>query len=121
MKIAVIGTGYVGLVSAVCFAKLGHDVVGVDKDASKIDYLHKNIIPIFEPGLKELLLEVKNANKISFTTNLQEALNGAKAVFIAVGTPQDEDGSADLSYVMASVEEIAPISNCRRDDSRRFS
>jgi len=110
MKIAVIGTGYVGLVSAVCFAKLGHEVVGVDNNASKINSLQQNIIPIFEPGLKELLLEVKNDNKISFTTNLQSALNGAKAVFIAVGTPQDEDGSADLSFVMASVVEIAQFS-----------
>jgi UDPglucose 6-dehydrogenase len=84
--------------------------VGVDKDAAKIESLQKNIIPIFEPGLKELLLEVKNSNKISFTTNLQDALNGAKAVFIAVGTPQDEDGSADLSFVMASVSEIAKLS-----------
>lgn len=111
MKIAVIGTGYVGLVSAVCFAKLGHEVVGVDKDGSKIEALKQNIIPIFEPGLKELLMSVKNDNKISFTTNLKEALDGSAAVFIAVGTPQDEDGSADLTYVMAAAREIAQLSS----------
>ncbi len=109
MKIAVIGTGYVGLVSAVCFAKLGHEVVGVDKDSFKISELQKNIIPIFEPSLKELLIEVED--KISFTTDLKLALDGAKAVFIAVGTPQDEDGSADLSYVMAAAREIAQFSS----------
>ncbi len=96
-----------GLVSAICFAKLGHDVVGVDKDAGKISALKKNIIPIFEPGLEEMLLSVINDKKISFTTDLSQALQGAKAVFIAVGTPQDEDGSADLSYVMAAAKEIA--------------
>lgn len=111
MRITVIGTGYVGLVSAVCFAKLGHEVIGVDKDVSKIDALQKNIIPIFEPGLKELLVEVKSANKISFTTDLKQALSGSKAVFIAVGTPQDEDGSADLTYVMAAAREIAQLSD----------
>ena len=111
MKIAVIGTGYVGLVSAVCFAKLGHEVIGVDKDGSKIEALQKNIIPIFEPGLKELLISVKSAGKISFTTNLKTALDGSAAVFIAVGTPQDEDGSADLSYVMAAAREIAQLSD----------
>lgn len=108
MKIAVIGTGYVGLVSAICFAKLGHEVVGIDKDVNKISDLKKDIIPIFEPGLRELLLEVKN--NISFTTDLALALDGARAVFIAVGTPQDEDGSADMSYVLAAAREIAQLS-----------
>ncbi len=110
MKITVIGTGYVGLVSGVCLAKLGHQVICVDKDSSKIDSLKQNIIPIFEPNLKELLVSVKNDNKISFTTNLAEALSGAQAVFIAVGTPQDEDGSADLSFVMAAAKEIGELS-----------
>ncbi|MSP33904.1 MAG: UDP-glucose/GDP-mannose dehydrogenase family protein [Rickettsiales bacterium] len=111
MKIAIIGTGYVGLVSAVCFAKLGHEVVGVDNDTAKISDLQKNIIPIFEPGLKELLIAVKSDNKITFTTDLKTALNGAQAVFIAVGTPQDEDGSADLTFVLAAAREIAQSSN----------
>jgi UDPglucose 6-dehydrogenase len=107
MKITVIGSGYVGLVSGICFAKIGHEVVCVDKDQSKIDKLKQGIIPIFEPGLKELLSEVSAANRISFSTDLESSLNGAKAVFIAVGTPQDEDGSADMSYVFAVAKEIA--------------
>jgi UDPglucose 6-dehydrogenase len=111
MKITVIGSGYVGLVSGICFAKLGHEVVCIDKDQNKISQLQLGEIPIFEPNLKELLLEVVTAKKISFTTNLQEALKDSLAVFIAVGTPQDEDGSADLSYVLAAAQEIAELSN----------
>jgi len=111
MKITVIGTGYVGLVSAVCFAKLGHEVIGVDKDGSKIEALQQNNIPIFEPNLKELLIEVNADKKISFTTDLKQALQGSQAVFIAVGTPQDEDGSADLSFVIAAARDIAKLSN----------
>jgi len=111
MKITVIGSGYVGLVSGICFAKLGHEITCVDKNEDKISQLNSGIIPIFEPGLKELLEEVKQAKKISFTTNLGSALKDSKAVFIAVGTPQGEDGSADLSYVLAAVKEIAEISD----------
>lgn len=107
MKITVIGSGYVGLVSGVCFAKLGHEVICVDKDEKKISTLKSGAIPIFEPGLSELLSEVK----ISFTTNLKDGLNGSSVVFIAVGTPQDEDGSADLSYVLAAAKEIAELSD----------
>ncbi len=109
MKITVIGSGYVGLVSGICFAKLGHEIACVDKDETKISKLKSGVIPIFEPGLKEMLDEVVAAKKISFTTNLKEALQGSVAVFIAVGTPQDEDGSADLSYVLAAVKEIAEL------------
>lgn len=107
MKITVIGSGYVGLVSGVCFAKIGHEVTCVDKDEKKISQLKSGIIPIFEPGLSELLAEVK----INFTTNLKEGLDGSTAVFIAVGTPQDEDGSADLSYVLAAAKEVAELSD----------
>jgi len=110
MKIVVIGTGYVGLVSSICFAKIGHQVIAVDKISTKIDQLKTGQIPIYEPGLKEMLGEVTALNNISFTTNLQEALIDAKAVFIAVGTPQDEDGSADLSYVLEASKEIAKYS-----------
>jgi len=110
MKIAVIGTGYVGLVSGVCFANLGFEVICVDKDQSKIDNLKKNISPIFEEGLNELLAEVKSNNKILFTTNLEEALEESEVVFIAVGTPQSEDGSADLSYVFSAAKEIIKLS-----------
>lgn len=111
MKITIIGSGYVGLVSGICFAKLGHEIACIDKDEAKISKLKSGIIPIFEPGLKELLDEVVTAKKISFSTNLKTALDGSQVVFIAVGTPQDEDGSADLSYVLAAAKEIAQISN----------
>jgi UDPglucose 6-dehydrogenase len=111
MKITVIGSGYVGLVSGICFAQIGHEIVCVDKDESKITKLNSGIIPIFEPGLELLLENSVKAKKISFTTNLKEALEGSNAVFIAVGTPQDEDGSADLSYVLAAAKEIAELSD----------
>lgn len=111
MKITVIGSGYVGLVSGICFAKIGHEIICVDKDESKITKLKSGDIPIFEPGLKEMLSEVVAAKKISFTTNLKEALKDSVAVFIAVGTPQGEDGSADLSYVLEAAKEIAQCSN----------
>ncbi len=110
MKIVVIGTGYVGLVSSICFAKIGHQVIAVDKIVSKIDQLNQGEIPIYEPDLKEMLAEAVDQNMISFTTNLQEALPSAQAVFIAVGTPQDQDGSADLSSVLEACEEIAKYS-----------
>ncbi len=110
MKITVIGTGYVGLVSGVCFAKLGHNVICVDKDESKISKLLQGEIPIYEPQLKELLAQVSDNKKITFSTDLASALKESSVVFIAVGTPQDEDGSADLSYVMAAAQEIARFS-----------
>lgn len=114
MKITVIGSGYVGLVSGICFAKLGHEVVCIDKDETKIAKLKSGLIPIFEPGLKELLDEAVAAKKISFDLDLQKALQDSKAVFIAVGTPQDEDGSADLSYVLAAAKEIAEKSTAEK-------
>ncbi len=110
MKITIIGSGYVGLVSAICFAKIGHQVSCIDKDKGKIDKLKNGEIPIFEPNLKEMLKEVVAKNAISFTCDLKQALQGSKAVFIAVGTPQGEDGSADLSYVLAAAKEIAQFS-----------
>ena len=111
MKITVIGSGYVGLVSGICFAKIGHEIVCVDKDESKITKLNSGIIPIFEPGLELLLENSIKAKKISFTTDLKTALKDSNAVFIAVGTPQDEDGNADLSYVLAAAKEIAQLSD----------
>ena len=110
MRIAVIGTGYVGLVSGVCFSDFGHDVVCVDKDPAKIEKLNAGQIPIYEPGLEELMAKNVDAGRLSFTLDLPSALEGAKAVFIAVGTPARRgDGHADLSYVMAAAEEIARI------------
>jgi len=108
MRIAMIGTGYVGLVSGACFSDFGHDVVCVDKDASKIDALHRGIMPIFEPGLDELVARNVRAGRLAFTTDLAEGVKGADAVFIAVGTPSRRgDGHADLSYVFAAAAEIA--------------
>lgn len=102
-----IGTGYVGLVSGACFSDFGHDVVCVDKDARKIELLHQNVMPIYEPGLAELVASNVQAGRLSFTTNLAEGVKGADAVFIAVGTPSRRgDGHADLSYVFAAAEEI---------------
>ena len=108
MRIAMIGSGYVGLVSGACFSEFGVDVVCVDKDAGKIDRLKKGEIPIFEPGLDDLVKNNAAAGRLSFTTDLKAAMQGAEAVFIAVGTPSRRgDGHADLSYVYAAAKEIA--------------
>lgn len=110
MKIAVIGTGYVGLVSGVCFSDFGHDVVCVDKDSAKIERLNAGEVPIYEPGLDVLMAKNVDAGRLSFTLDLAAALEGAEAVFIAVGTPTRRgDGHADLTYVMAAAEEIAGL------------
>ncbi|MEN8841979.1 MAG: UDP-glucose/GDP-mannose dehydrogenase family protein [Octadecabacter sp.] len=108
MKIAVIGTGYVGLVSGVCFSDFGHDVVCVDKDPAKISKLEAGEVPIYEPGLEELMAKNVDAGRLTFTMDLAAAIDGAEAVFIAVGTPTRRgDGHADLTFVMAVAEEIA--------------
>ena len=108
MKITIVGTGYVGLVSGTCFAEFGVNVVCVDKDKEKIEKLKKGIIPIFEPGLKELVKKNIEEKRLFFKTNLSESLNGSEAVFIAVGTPSRRgDGHADLSYVYSAAKEIA--------------
>jgi UDPglucose 6-dehydrogenase len=108
MKLAMIGSGYVGLVSGTCFAEFGLEVVCVDKDARKIEGLKEGRIPIYEPGLDELVVRNVQAGRLAFTTDLAQAIAGADAVFIAVGTPTRRgDGHADLTYVFAAVEEIA--------------
>ena len=102
-----VGSGYVGLVSGACFADFGHDVVCIDKDPSKIERLNAGVMPIFEPGLAELVTGNVKAGRLTFTTDLAEGINGAKAIFIAVGTPSRRgDGHADLSFVYAVAEEI---------------
>ena len=107
MKIAMIGTGYVGLVSGVCFSDFGHEVVCVDKDPAKIDRLRDGHVPIFEPGLEDLMAKNVAAGRLAFTLDLAQAVDGADAVFIAVGTPTRRgDGHADLTYVMSAAEEI---------------
>ena len=108
MRIAMIGTGYVGLVSGACFSEFGVDVICVDKDQSKIEKIQEGIMPIFEPGLEDLVAKNVNAGRLSFTTDLPSAVKSADAVFIAVGTPSRRgDGHADLSYVYGAAEEIA--------------
>ncbi len=100
MKIAIVGSGYVGLVSGACFAEMGVEVICVDIDADKISRLKNGIIPIYEPGLDELVTRNVEAGRLSFTTSLESILNDVEVVFSAVGTPPDEDGSADLKYVL---------------------
>jgi UDPglucose 6-dehydrogenase len=108
MRIAMIGTGYVGLVSGACLSEFGHDVVCIDKDESKVGTLTSGGIPIYEPGLDDVVAVNAKAGRLSFTTDLKSAVAGAEAVFIAVGTPSRRgDGHADLSYVFAAAEEIA--------------
>ncbi|WP_025411506.1 UDP-glucose dehydrogenase family protein [Gemmatirosa kalamazoonensis] len=108
MRITMVGTGYVGLVSGACFAEFGHDVVCVDKDESKTARLLRGEIPIYEPGLDQLVADNVRAGRLSFTTVLADAVPGSAAVFIAVGTPSRRgDGFADLTYVYAAAEEIA--------------
>lgn len=110
MRIGVVGTGYVGLVSGTCFAEFGIDVVCVDKDEAKIEAMRKGISPIYEPGLEDLLAKQIKAGRISFTTNLEDAVKGSDAVFIAVGTPtRRSDGHADLTYVYQAAREIAAL------------
>lgn len=106
MNILMLGTGYVGLVTGTCFAEAGHTVVCVDVDAEKIAALQKGAVPIYEPGLSDLVTKNMAAGRLSFTTDMAAHLGNMDAVFIAVGTPMDEDGSADLKYVYAAAREI---------------
>nr|MBP6331653.1 UDP-glucose/GDP-mannose dehydrogenase family protein [Alistipes sp.] len=100
MKIAVVGTGYVGLVSGACFAEMGLDITCVDIDKKKIDGLNNGVIPIYEPGLEEVVRRNVEEGRLHFTTELTDCLDNVEVVFSAVGTPPDEDGSADLKYVL---------------------
>ncbi|MGG1614988.1 UDP-glucose dehydrogenase family protein [Paenibacillus phoenicis] len=107
MNIAVIGTGYVGLTSGVCFAELGNNVICVDINVEKIEQLNNGVMPIYEPGLEELVLNNKAQKRISFTTNFKEAVHNSEIIIIAVGTPSLADGDVDLSYVRSAAKEIA--------------
>lgn len=111
MKIAIVGTGYVGLVTGTCFAEIGVNVTCVDTNREKIDNLKKGIIPIYENGLEEMVLRNTKAGRLKFTTSLVECLNDVEVVFSAVGTPPDEDGSADLSYVLEVARTIGANMN----------
>src|SRR5258705_3116207 len=110
MHVAMIGTGYVGLVSGACFADFGHTVTCIDKDAGKIERLKSGGIPIYEPGLELLVAQNVKAGRLFFSTDAADAVKGADAVFIGVGTPSRRgDGYADLSYVYAAAEEVAGL------------
>lgn len=113
MKMTVIGTGYVGLVAGVCFADAGHSIVCVDKDAAKIERLKQGQSPIYEPGLQDLLL--RNQARLEFTTNLPEAVRSSQVIFIAVGTPEKADGSADLAPTMRVIHAI-----CAAADTKKY-
>ncbi len=111
MKIAVVGTGYVGLVLGACLAETGNDVVCIDKDEAKVRQLRRGVMPIYEPGLEEMVRRNRAEKRLEFTKDLPKAVRGATLVFIAVGTPQHEDGSADLTHVLGVASEIAKAMN----------
>jgi UDPglucose 6-dehydrogenase len=106
MKIAIVGTGYVGLVTGTCFSEVGVDVTCVDIDQKKIENLNKGILPIYEPGLEEMVMRNSQKHRLHFSTSLKDSIKDAEVVFIAVGTPPDEDGSADLKYVLGVASSI---------------
>ncbi len=106
MKVAIVGTGYVGLVTGTCFSEVGMDVTCIDIDQKKIENLHKGILPIYEPGLDEMVKRNVEKKRLHFSTSLKDSIQGAEVVFIAVGTPPDEDGSADLKYVLGVASSI---------------
>jgi UDPglucose 6-dehydrogenase len=114
LKITMIGTGYVGLVTGACFAEVGNDVLCLDVDAAKIDTLNNGGIPIYEPGLKEMVARNRAAGRIRFTTDIEAAVAHGDIQFIAVGTPPDEDGSADLKYVVAAARNIGKHMNAHK-------
>jgi len=111
MKLCIIGTGYVGLVTGTCFAEMGNNVICVDIDEAKIAMLNRGEVPIYEPGLKEMIDTNSAAGRITFTTGLKDAVQRSEIIFIAVGTPADEDGSADLSHVIDVSKSIAQYVN----------
>jgi len=106
MNISIVGTGYVGLVSGACFAELGATVWCIDTNREKIEGLNKGIMPIYEPGLEDIVRRNVKAGRLFFSTDLTESLNDVEMLFIAVGTPPGEDGSADLSHVLAVAKKI---------------
>src|SRR5262245_20215361 len=107
MKIGVIGTGYVGLVVGTCFAETGHQVICADVDERKISMLKDAKVPIYEPGLEELVKRNLEEGRLRFTTSVAEAVQKSVVIFIAVGTPQSHDGSADLQFVLAAARDVA--------------
>ncbi len=119
MRIAIIGTGYVGLVTGTCFAESGNEVTCVDIDQAKIERLRRGDVPIYEPGLSELVSRNSEAARLHFTTDLDAAVKTARMVFLAVGTPPSTDGSADLSILWKVVDSLAPHCAPTRLSSRK--
>lgn len=111
MKISVVGTGYVGLVAGVCFADAGHHVICVDRDSQKIGLLLEGKVPIYEPGLEDIMDPAVRAGRLQFTTDLTKAVQETEVVFIAVGTPEKSDGSADLGPTFTVAQQIAEAAN----------
>ncbi len=109
MKVAVVGSGYVGLVTGACLAETGNDVICADIDRRKIDRLRQNDIPIYEPGLEEMIRRNQSEGRLSFTDDVGSAVKSARVCFIAVGTPPTEDGSADLQHVLKVAEDVAKV------------
>ena len=111
MKIAVVGTGYVGLVAGACFAENGNEVVCIDKDPDKVRGLQRGRIPIYEPGLEEIVRRNHTEKRLTFTTNLARGVRASEIIFVAVGTPTGEDGSADLQHVLGVARDTARAMN----------
>jgi UDPglucose 6-dehydrogenase len=111
MRVTIVGTGYVGLVAGACFAETGNDVICVDINEARVAGLKKGIIPIYEPGLSDIVIRNTSKGRLHFTTSLQEGVEASQVIFIAVGTPQDEDGSADLTHVLGVADEIGRFMN----------
>ena len=109
MNIAVVGTGYVGLVTGTCFSETGNHVTCIDIDQEKVKKLNNGIVPIYEPGLDVLFERNVRQGRLTFTTDLKEGIEGAKIIFLALPTPPGEDGSADLSYVLGVAEELGKL------------
>ncbi|MDH5382644.1 MAG: nucleotide sugar dehydrogenase, partial [Cyclobacteriaceae bacterium] len=109
MKIAVVGTGYVGLVTGTCFAETGNTVTCIDIDVNKINMLNSGKIPIYEPGLENLFQRNTKQGRLNFTTNLKEGIKGATVIFLALPTPPGEDGSADLQYILKVASDLGPL------------
>jgi UDPglucose 6-dehydrogenase len=119
MKIACIGTGFVGVVTAGVFAKLGHTVVGLDIDSKRVESLRQGIVPFYEPGLQELLVETQATGNLTFTTDYLSAIGGSDIVMIMVGTPTAPDGQADLKYVFMAADSLSPhlkMGGCRSQE-----
>ena len=106
MRVAIFGSGYVGLVQAAVLSDAGHNVCCIDVDEERVEQLKNGVVPIYEPGLEKLVAENSFAGRLTFTTSAEHELNRSDVIFIAVGTPQDQDGSADLNYVLAVASEI---------------